>query len=192
VSGFEDYALQSVARALNSVAPDDARDVYAVSLWVNDEEDDARRTTFVVGFNTEARVREVTPQAWDEEEARWNFAHWLQNELVVVAGGYEGSEDAEGLALRRRWIEELGLWYADDGESDESYRKGGEIYDQFFALAVRLVKRLHDSGVVERAFGRPLPVVIHELEYCDEITEYNRAANAPELIEDFLRWVEHS
>jgi hypothetical protein len=191
VSGFEDYAFQSVARALNEVDAEDARDAYALSFWVLDEEDDARLTTFVVGFNTETRVREQSPHASDEAEARWNFAFWLQNEFVAVARDWEPRADSEGVALRKQWIEELGLWYADDDESEESLRLAAELYDQFFELAARVVRRLHDSGAVERAFRRPLPVVIHDLEHDDSTADASRAANPPRLIADFLHWFEH-
>ena len=36
----------------------------SISLWVQDLDDDPRKPTITVGFNTE----------------RWNFAFWLQNE----------------------------------------------------------------------------------------------------------------
>jgi len=33
-------------------------------------------------------------------------------------------------------------------------------------------------------------VLVHELEYYDEIVEQNRSANPPVLVDEFARWVE--
>jgi hypothetical protein len=189
VGGFEEYAFGRVATALKEVPADQADDVYVVSLWVNDEEDDPRRPTILVGFNTEARVAESTALGAEEDEARWNFAYWLQNELAVLG---DSERDPEGAGLCREWIQKTGLWFSDDdrdGDFDAATERGEEITDKFVALCVRLVRRLHDGGVIERSFGRPVPAVIHELEYYDEIADQNRAANPPELIAQFTRWV---
>jgi hypothetical protein len=198
MSGFEEYAFGAMADALAAVPAGQARDVYVVSLLVYDEEDDPRRPTITVGFNTEARVAETTPRdgeearwprASDAEEARWNYAFWLQNELLVLG---DSERDPRGAALRREWIDEAGLWYSDDDEErdfDAAMERGGEITARFVALAVRLVRRLHETGVIERSFGRPIPALIHELEYYDDIAEQNRVANPPELVAEFDRWV---
>jgi hypothetical protein len=53
---FEDYAASFIVQALNRTPADVAEDVYVVSLFVYDEEDDHRRPTVTVGFNTEAQV----------------------------------------------------------------------------------------------------------------------------------------
>ena len=37
-------------------------------------------------------------------------------------------------------------------------------------------------------FKRPVPLLIHELEYYEEIAEQNEAANPPELVASFARW----
>jgi len=198
VDAFERHVFDEICRAVEQVTPDAAADVYVVSLLVYDEEDDPRLPTVTVGYNTEARARECTPSrgeapkwpvASDAGEARWNFAFWLQNELAVVA---DSEQDPDGAQLRRTWIEGLGLWYSDEEEEADFEGVGeraGRITEEFVALAVRVVERLHATGVVERAFGRPIPVLIHELEYYEEIAEQNGRANPPALVADFTRWV---
>jgi hypothetical protein len=37
-------------------------------------------------------------------------------------------------------------------------------------------------------FGRPIPVLVHELEYYDAIAMQNLAANPPGVADDFIRW----
>lgn len=107
-----------------------------------------------------------------------------------------GSErDPRGAAFRQQWIKEAGLWYSDDDEAhdfDAAMECGEEITARFVGLAVRLVQALHGQGVIERSFGRPVPVLIHELEYHDKIVDQNRVANPPELVADFGRWVQSS
>jgi hypothetical protein len=189
VSGFEDYAFETVASALQGVSSDEARDAYVVSLLVYDEEDDPRRPTITVGFNTESRVAETTPRASDEAEARWNFAFWLQNELFLLG---DSERDPQGAALRREWIEDAGLWYSDDDEErdfDAAMRRGGEITERFVAMAVRVVRALHERSVIERSFGRPIPALVHELEYYEQIADQNRAANPSGLVDEFGDWV---
>jgi hypothetical protein len=186
---FEDYVYQHAARALESVPADAAADVYVVSLLVYDEDDDPRRPTITVGYNTRTRVGETAGDAEDLDEARWNFAFWLQNELAVVA---ESDQDPEGARLRRDWIDSIGAWYSDEEEDedfDATEERAVRITEEFVELAVRVVQRLHDEGVVERTFGRPLPTLIHELEYYDEIAEQNERANPDGLAADFARWV---
>lgn len=70
VRSFEDYAFAAVASALEVVPPGEVSDVYVVSLFVYDEEDDPCRPTITVGYNTEDRVAAATSRASDAAEAR--------------------------------------------------------------------------------------------------------------------------
>ena len=54
-------------------------DIYAISLYVFNEEDDPCRPVAVFGYNTERQVQKSITEAADEQEARWNYAFWLQN-----------------------------------------------------------------------------------------------------------------
>jgi hypothetical protein len=186
VSEFEEYAYAAISSALEAVPAAEVEDVYVVSLFDYSEEEDPRQPTLTLGFNTEARVRAHTPIAYDEDEARWNYACWLQNRLVVMG---DSMSDPEGAQLRDAWVRGLGVWYADAAEEAEIDAAIERIEMEFQALAIRIVQRLHSSGLVERAFGRPIPVLIHELEYYDKIAEQNERANPPELVADFSRWV---
>ncbi len=180
---FDEYARTFVVQALERTRAEDAPDVYVVSLFVYDEEDDPRLPTVTVGFNTEAQVAETTAEASDADEARWNYAFWLQNELGVLA---DGERDPEGARLREEWIRGMGLWYEDEDEDDE----GGGITGRFIELTVGITRQLHADGTVTRIFGRPIPVLIHELEYYDEIAEQNLRANPDGLADEFARWIE--
>jgi hypothetical protein len=45
------------------------------------------------------------------------------------------------------------------------------------------------DGLIERVFGHAIPVLIHELEYYDEIAQQNRDANPDELADEFSSWI---
>jgi hypothetical protein len=187
---FEDYAKRFIVRALERTPGDVAPDVYVVSLFVYDEDDDPRLPTVTVGFNTEARVRETGEDAWDADEARWNFAFWLQNELGVLG---DSERDPEGTALREAWLRGLGLWCEDEDDALAETEDGElAITAKFVELLVSIAQELHAEGTIARVFGRPIPVLIHELEYYDEIAEQNRRANPDGLADDFARWVEEA
>ena len=138
-----------------------------VSLLVYDEDDDPLMPTVTVSYNTETQVR-----TFDEDEARWNYAFWLHEELALVA---DSAEDPDGAELRDAWI-------ADGARAEQ-------VTEDFVDLVVRVVQRLHEEGVIERVFERPIPVLVHELEYYEEIAEQNERANPAGLVADFTDWV---
>lgn len=199
VREFEGYARSFIERALHGAPGELVGDVYVVSLCVEDEEDDPRRPTVMVGFNTETRVVRCTPRpdqdpgwpiASNAQEARWNFAFWCQNDLGTLC---DSERDALGVELREAWIRQLGCWYSDEDEArdfERAMHRGAQITDEFVRLLVRAVRDLHVCGVVQRVFGRPVPVLIHELEYYQQIADQNREANPGGLAEDFARWIE--
>ena len=91
---FQDHLRQVATQAVTSISASAAHDVYVVSFLVYDEDDDPRRPTLTIGYNTETRVQQILAAQpgsellpagapTDEAEARWNYAFWLQNELAV-------------------------------------------------------------------------------------------------------------
>jgi hypothetical protein len=140
-----------------------------------------------VGFNTESDVaHETGAYSTDEDEARWNYACWRQNELAVVCGS---ASDPAGARLREEWARAHGLWYElEPGEQAIFNERGEPLTRAFVELLVEVVRRLHREGDVERTFGRAIPVLIHELEYYDEIATQNLAANPEGVVPDgFVR-----
>ncbi len=140
------------------------KDIYVISFYVEHEDYDPRKPMVYFGYNTEAQVKEETENASDEEEARWNYAFWLQNELYCF-----GLNDDTG-DLCRAWA------YQQKLTEDES------SYQVFVDVLVEVVEDLHQSGVISRKIGREIPVIIHELEYYPQIAEQNIEANGADLI----------
>jgi len=157
-------------------------DIYVVSFFVYDQEDDPRKPTVTIGFNTEADVA-----AWGgDEESRWNYAFWRHNQLAIIC---DTNADPAGAELREAWARQEGLWYDLQPDEDAIFNERGKpLTKAFVQLLVGVVQRLH-QGDIERIFGRPVPVFIHELEYYDEIATQNLAANPAGVVPDeFVRW----
>lgn len=187
---FQDHLRTLATRALNSISAGEAEDVYVISFFIDNERDDPRQPTLTIGYNTETQFRSSIADASDEAEARWNYAFWLQNELTVIG---DLTRDADGAAVRHQWISELGLWYDEPTHREDWITTVGPtaalIEATFNQACVHLARHLHDDGVIESAIGKPVPVIVHELEYYDGIARRTEAANPPGLADDFTAWV---
>jgi hypothetical protein len=164
----------------------DKSDIYAVSLFVYDRSDNPFEPTVTLGYNTEENYRKEIPNAWDEAEARWNYAFWLQNNEYYFGVG-------ETQPIVKQWIESKGYRYytydevfASDQDIPEEAYEG--ITEAFVEELILIVRDLHDSGFIRSQFGKDVPVLIHELEYYDEIAKQNLAANPHHIMDGFVRF----
>ena len=53
-------------------------------------------------------------------------------------------------------------------------------------------KNIYASGLLKQKFGKEIPLLIHELEYYDEIARQNILANGEDLVSDFTAFCAHS
>ena len=160
--------------------------IYAISLLVSDNCDNPCEPTVTLGYNTEENFRQQIAQAFDEREAKWNYAFWLQNEEYNFGIG-----DTQEIV--KNWIVQQGLSYYtyeemfdSDQEPDADTYEG--ITEAFVRELIAVVKNLHQSGFIKAQFGKDIPVLIHELEYYDQIAEQNMKANPPETVKDFVKF----
>jgi hypothetical protein len=183
-ASLPNHIITSALAALDAIPVDERAEIYVVSFFVYDEEDDPRKPTVTVGFNTETDVEE----SGGEDESRWNYAMWRQNQLALVCDTHA---DPAGAQLREAWARDEGLWYDLGPDEEPVFNERGEpLTKAFVAMLIGVVQRLHE-GEIERIFGRPIPVLIHELEYYAEIAAQNLAANPPGVVPDeFVRWCE--
>jgi hypothetical protein len=193
---FERHIYKSVKQSVTTIEENVAARIYALSFFIYDDDDDPRRPTLTFGYNTLDRWAECTPAAdsnaaWpvasDSSEAKWNYAFWLQNEVCVI-----GAAGTEGAVLRQEWIKSLDLAYSDDEEGEDferCLRLGRNITERFVALCVQVSRALHDEGSITGKFGRPVPIIVHELEYYDQIAAQTRRANPLGLTSEFEDWV---
>jgi len=195
MSEFEDHVYNRAREGILSIPDKTAADIYALSFnfWTDGDE---RSSMLSVGYNTNSRWRACTPGeeepgfplASDPDEARWNFAFWLQEQGTACTIGWE--DDAA--TARKEWMDSLGLWFSDEEQQEDSDRTaklGGEITDKFIDLCARVARRLHADGVVTGKFGRAVPIIVHELEYYDRIAQATKEANPPGLADEFTQWI---
>ena len=53
---------------------------------------------------------------------------------------------------------------------------------------IEIVQEIHESGILTDKFGKEIPILIHELEYYEEIADQNIEANGDCLDEEFVKW----
>jgi hypothetical protein len=184
---------QSAVKALIAIPDADVPFIYAVSFYFWYEED-GRWPALTIGYNTEARVQRALTgpsdgcfsMPSDEDEARWNYAFWLQNELAVIG---DETRDPIGTELIQAWISANGLWYSGRDESAEAGAAADQVDDYVTSLYVRTAQQLHADGMITQILGRPVPILVHELEYYDQIAELTQDANPPGLADAFTTWI---
>jgi len=161
--------------------------IYALSFYLDNHDDDPRLPILMFGYNTLAKYEATISAGSNRAEAKWNFAFWLQNELCVVAEPH--SESAEAF---KAWRIELGLDYSDQQKEvnfDRCMRIGDGIFQNFTKMMTVIAKELHDSGLIEQKFGRTIPIIVHQLEYYEEIVTQTAAANPAGITDEFAAWV---
>lgn len=186
---FQDHLRTLTTQTITSITASEAADIYAISFFIENEDDDPRQPTLTIGYNTEAQARHSIQGASDQAEARWNYAFWIQNQLAVIG---DLASDPVGAAAREEWIRDLGLWY-DKPTNLEDWTTvellAAQIEAHFIQACCHLARTLHEAKLIERAIGRPVPVIVHELEYYDEIARRTELANPPGLADEFTAWV---
>lgn len=162
-------------------------DIYALSFFVHDEDDDPRRPTVTVGYNTTDHWREVVATASSEAEAKWNFAFWPQNEIASF--GRDGTPSQE---LVTAWLKDIGLYYTDeqaDADFDATLALDKGITEQFVAACCSAARQLHSQGIVSRSISAEVPVIVHGLEYYDAVADQNEHCNPRGVADEFIRWI---
>lgn len=190
MSRLKDYIYKSIESKILSWDKNVVDQVYVISLYISNSYDDPRRPMITLGYNTINQFKSSVREASDIEEAKWNYAFWLQNEELIIGDNYdENIEDGRKIT---EWIKENNLYYSDEDEEqafDRTIILGKKITHNFVELCIEVVKQLHDEGIVKDKFGRSIPVLIHELEYYDTIAEQNEIANPKEVVKEFVDWI---
>ena len=176
---MKDKLKQLIERTILSWEEDN---IYAISLYVNDDEDNPCKPTVILGYNTEEEYKDNL-QYTDELEARWNYAFWVQNEELFF-GIDDTAEDV------KRWVLDNGFKYYECTKKipKKKYESLENITIAFVNMLVEIVKEIHASDLLKNKFGKELPILIHELEYYDVIAEQNIEANGIELVKEFVKF----
>lgn len=178
-----------IAMRLRSLPKAITNEIYAISLFMDLQDIDEPQLVF--SFNTTAQVTAAMAgktQAYgkpaDLAEATWNYAFWLQR----PNSRFLTPVDSEDGKLWESLRQENGLHYeeSDDFASDQYEER---IRALLTDVAVSISKKLHESGAIVEIFGKSIPVIIHELEYYDEIAAITKQGNPPGVADEFIEWV---
>lgn len=187
------HYLKKVEKAIVKMSKQNVKDIYAISFWKSDVDDDPRCPIISISYNTYSQVEAEKDNASSEQEAKWNFAFWLQDEITMLGG-----EDK----LLRQYLKEEGYFYTlndqkkaekleEEGDNtayNELSQKDDKIQSSFMEMIISIVKEIQKSNLIEEKLGKELPIIIHELEYYDLPIEWTRNANPAHLIEEFLAY----
>ena len=158
--------LEKKLRSIISTWNED--DIYAISFFVYANEvyeykGYSNVTEFSVSYNTEKDCR----GAGELSEKRWNYAFWRQNETPVI----EADDQNEGIKILFEWYKENGIdniGYEDPdtcyGDKGKYIGKGPIGYYELLSEITAVAKKLQDSGFIKNQFGKPIPIIIHELD----------------------------
>ena len=175
---FFDASYQKLVDAINNIPAETAADVYAFSFYLYCEDDDTRQQMLEVSYNTEKNYKASIDEAYDEMEARWNYAFWLQKEILALGG----PEDD----LWQKWVKSTPFYYEND--EDKSKEKYDGISDMFLEMVIELSQKIHADGGLVQKFGKAIPVIMHGLEYCEYEFEWALRANPEGIVDEFLSW----
>ena len=187
--------LRSSAEAVIRRFPEFLRsEIYALSFRIWRIDGDERHPYVAIGYNTETQYeRETYPE--DPGEARWNYALWLLDGFEMLGNI---PEDPVGSPLYVDEVKELGIWFDGDHdfltmdlpeeEEDELDARSDLLRLHFYDAVIDLARHLHADGSLAEIFGRPLPVVVFDMDCPGWEIEATRAANPPEAVADFMAW----
>ncbi len=157
-------------------------DIYAISFFVYSNEayeynGCSNVTKFSVSYNTENDCN----GAGELSEERWNYAFWRQDETPII----DVDSENEGIKILFDWYKENSIdniGYEDYNACyDDEMRyigKGPVGYYELLSEITDVAKRLQDSGFVKNKFGKPIPIIIHDLEYTWYVIDATKKANS--------------
>ncbi len=176
---MEKYIREKAIEAIKNINQNKLKDIYVFSFFVYDDMDDPRLPTLQIGYNTLINLKSEAGSIDETGEEKWNYAFWLQNELVIIGD----SEDEVGQELIQGWLNKNGLNYSDQENYENDYTKGVEITTCFVEILIKIVQEIHSSKLTD------LPILIHELEYYGTIKEQNIKANGEKRVKEFTKWI---
>lgn len=157
------------------------QDIYAVSFFVESNEllsfqDVYNVSGFSISYNTESDCEGVGLHS----ERRWNYAFWRQDVTEII----EPRDDSPEMELLFAWYKEQGI--ENIGEETIDSCDGPVGYVELVNLVAKVARRIQEEQFLVKKFGRPIPIIIHDLEYIDCTLKATEYANLHGEAADFL------
>jgi len=143
-----------------------------------------------MSHNTESQAQAAASLVKDPREARWNYAYWLQEPTAIF--GRDSKQERRDIAVRDAWMRQTDLFYNDEEEieyPDMVEPKMERLPTAFHEVLTRVATRLHGDSVLDKRWGKPLPIIIHNGDFDEETLRLTRAGNPPEVLSEFGEWM---
>lgn len=182
-------------KAIEKISKQGIKDIYAISFWKDNDEDDPRCPTITISYNTTSQVESEKEDASSTMEAKWNFAYWLQEDVATIGGNDKNLRQLfkeEGWFYTQRdlskaeQLEEEG----DDTAYKQLEEKDEQMQSAFMNIIISVAQEIHKRDVIKEKLGKEIPIIIHELEYYDLPIGWTTKGNPRPLIDEFLKWYE--
>ena len=172
------------------------QNIYAISFFVDynasvSYKDFYNVRSLAISYNTE----DFCNNAGIYDEKRWNYAFWSQNETPII-----------DVYAQNGLIDMLYKWYAENGienigyedeDEDNDYDNDGNYigkgpvgYYELLNVITEVALRLQYEGVLKTKFGKPIPIIIHGLEYAWYDIEATKKANPNHEADDFMKYIQ--
>ena len=186
---FADMVFQKTTTALAGLPEETRDDVYALSFWLCGG--DEWLPSLLVSYNTRQQfVKKQGETHKQDDEAKWNYAYWLQDEAELLGVDAYGNNQE-----LRTWLENAPFAYTEEqyeamfnNDDEDIDEKSDEFYQAFIETQIAVVQRLFAEGVIARTFGKNILVLVHELEYYDVPLAWTERANPKGLADEFLSY----
>ena len=93
------------------------------------------------------------------------------------------------MALRDAWCVRRNVPRFGRMNTDESGRPSCDeprLYQAIVTLCEDIARRLHGEGVVQKKFGRDIPIIIQTYDYSEEVLAATERANPAGSLRDFI------
>lgn len=196
---LEDLLFERFSQAIMAWRAGAPPGIYVIALWIEYRYGDVGDILVSLVYNTERRWRSQIPKASSSMEAKWNFAFW-EHEVVSCVASYEtdiGPNLESDRQLVCDWrdtfaltvsVEELRAFLEQDKPA--FYEQNAYMEEHVAEACTVAVLKLHDSGFVATTLGRPVPIIIHEIDSPIFHEDNTEVVNPPELVAEYLAWKE--
>ena len=159
-------ALKTKVKSIMDAWDEDG--IYAISFFVYSNEayeynGFSNVSEFMISYNAESDCE----GAGELDEERWNYAFWRQDEQPII----HTDEKNPLTDMLYDWYKEQGLTNLGEEDYESSYDEGRYIgkgpagHYELLSLIADIAAELQNEGYIKEKFGKPLPIIIHGLEY---------------------------
>ena len=165
---FEEKLKQKICNSIKTWQPVEG---YAVSFYINMNSIDGNLPHLYISYNTEADCNSAPA----DDEERWNYACWSQDTIEII--GYDDEVNECVQWLNEQGIQNVGEENNDYDENCVYIGTGPAGFKELAELLSKIAISIRKDGLLEKVFGKDVPVIIHSLEYYAYIIDLNKRTN---------------